>query len=175
MQVIYQASCSPFGLGVSKVTRSQWSHVVMVFDDGVTFEARAGKGVFKSTKDAALKNLKWVYGYEVTDIKLPDEAAAREFAESCVGQTYDYLALLNFLIPFRVPGLNLDVKSKWFCSELLFAVVKAGGTQLLRDQARYVSPEMAYLSPIQTVVTPATYRPWKEVINSIVGRQVFTV
>lgn len=175
MQVIYQASCSPFGIGVSKVTKSIWSHVICVFDDGTTIEARAGKGVFKSTKEKALSNLKWTYAYQITEIKLPDEAAARKFAESVVGQTYDYLALLNFLLPFRTPGLSLDVKSKWFCSELLFAIVKAGGAQLLRDQARFVSPDMAFLSPIQTVVVDTVYRPWKEVVNSIIGHKVFSV
>lgn len=41
MQILFIAAADPFSLLVSWVTRSPWSHVVVVFSDGTTFEALA--------------------------------------------------------------------------------------------------------------------------------------
>jgi hypothetical protein len=163
MKLVFYATVSPFGILISKVTRSRWSHVEMIFDDGTVYFARAGQGVGKSTWAGRLAKMKWTYHWEVDSIELADEQAARDFLEAQLGKTYDWLAVFGFILPFRA---NLDVKSKWFCSELAQAACAAGGTPLVRDKARYVNPEMAYLSTALKLEEEGT-RPWKEVFKSI--------
>lgn len=167
MKILYMSSASPFGLLVTLLGHSRWTHCVAVFDDDAAFDAQAGKGVRQSTLSAHIAGIRWVYQWRVDEIKLPDEAAARRFAESQVGRGYDYAALLNFVVPFRA-RLNLGASSRWECSEFVTAVAKAGGSCLLREAAVYVTPDMAAMSPAQTEVQATKHRSFLEVFKSVV-------
>lgn len=166
MKILYMSSASPFGLLVTLLGHSRWTHCVAVFDDDVAIDAQAGHGVRESTLGAHLAGIKWVYQWRIDEIKLPDEAGARRFAESQIGRGYDYAALLNFVVPFRA-RLNLGATSRWDCSEFVTAVVKAGGGCLLREATVYVTPDMAAMSPAQTEVQATKSRKWIEVLKSV--------
>lgn len=164
MKLIFQASCTPYGLLISKTTRSMWTHVIVAFDDGTTYQARAGKGVFKSTVDAAISGMKWTYAYRIDEVVGANEEEARKFCEAQLGKTYDYLSLLNFVWPFKV---SLNVESKWVCSEYASAASGAGGVPLLRQKDFLLTPGELALSPMLKEVTPTTARGWKEVLKGL--------
>lgn len=166
MKLIFLASCSPYGLLISKTTRSMWSHVIVAFDDGTTYEARAGKGVFKSTTQASLSNLKWTYAHRVDEVVGVDDVKAREFCEAQLGKGYDYLALLNFVWPFKI---NVNTKDMWICSEFANGASSAGGVSLLREPSYLITPGELALSPLLKEVEPTYARNWKDVITSIIG------
>lgn len=166
MKLIFLASCSPYGLLISKTTRSMWTHVIVAFDDGTTYEARAGKGVFKSTVQASMSNLKWTYAHRVDEVVGVDDQKAREFCESQLGKGYDYLALLNFVWPFKI---NANVNDKWICSEFSNAAALAGGVELLRERSYLITPGEEALSPLLKEVEPTYARDWKDVLTSIIG------
>ncbi len=72
------------------------------------------------------------------------------FAQGEVGCPYDYMGDVRFVTRFR--GEN---DKKWFCSELAYASLAAGGVNLFRDtQAWEVSPGMLVRSPVLIQLSP---------------------
>ena len=167
MQILFIAACDPFSLLVSWVTRSPWSHVAISFEDGTTYEARALRGVYRSSLDAHVRNLRWTYRWEVAQMPECDPIAAREWCESQVGQAYDWLALLNFMLPWV--AARLDVRSHWFCSEFAARAAHEAGAPLLREDDARISPAMLYLSPRLKTAASAR-RSWRQVLGSIFHR-----
>jgi uncharacterized protein YycO len=78
----------------------------------------------------------------------PDAAA--DFLDKQIGKKYDYQGVLRF-----VTREKSHYPERWFCSELAFAYLRAGGVKCLNmDEAWRVSPGMLALSPyLQT--------PWR--------------
>lgn len=168
MQILFIAAADPWSLLVAWVTRSPWSHVAIAFEDGATFESRALRGVYRSSLDAHVRHLRWTYRWEVANMPggAVDVAAARAWCESQVGQAYDWLALVNFLLPWF--ARRLDVRSHWFCSEFAAQAAQQAGAPLLREDDARISPAMLYLSPLLTTAA-AGRRSWRQVLASIFG------
>jgi hypothetical protein len=74
-----------------------------------------------------------------------DATAAWDFAAQRIGAPYDYRGVLGF--GSRRSRAHSD--SRWFCSELVFAALAAGGCRLLsRINAYQVSPAKIDISPL---------------------------
>lgn len=124
MKLLFCTSNLPGALAIRAITWSSWSHVAILLDDGSAIEATWPK---VRRVDAALiksKHSKW----QVVDVPVPDEQAAVKFAMSQIGKPYDVSALFGIMF-----HRNWADDSKWFCSELATAVLKAGGLKLFRE------------------------------------------
>jgi uncharacterized protein YycO len=132
-------------------TRSVYSHIAFELDDGLTVEAWNKGGVSRSENYATLHTK----GTEVDVFKVDtkyNKEKVKCFVDAQIGQKYDFKAIGRFLT-----RRNHRVNDKWFCSELAFAALVAGGLPLLkRIPASHVSPRDLVLSPylryIKTVV-----------------------
>lgn len=120
-------------------TRSEYSHAALLLYDGATIiEAWQGAGVRK----AQVTNWENIDKFEV--ISPVNWPLALAFAERQIGKGYDYLQVLRFV---SRRGGKLDYK--WFCSELVFAAILAGGVRLLRTEEPWrISPGHLALSPL---------------------------
>ena len=120
-------------------TRSQYSHAAIQLEDGSIIESWQGDGVRR-------KYLSDWEGVDVFDIAgAPDlnEEEIKEFLLDQLGKGYDYRSVLRFLT--KKKG---DASKSWFCSELVFEAVKAGGLNLLeRVEGWQVSPSVLSFSP----------------------------
>lgn len=101
-------------------TFSKWNHVAICFNDDYVIDSTLLSGV-------RLKPLsefkKFYHNYEEIPIELPDQAAAEDFALKQLGKKYDWTALLGIVFQRRV----WEESDKWFCSELVEAILSAGG------------------------------------------------
>lgn len=127
-------------------TRGKFSHVGVLFDDGVFFEAWCGSGKGLWTDGGVIKKTNWRADPDVVVVPIPlDElgaAAARLYAESQVGKRYDFRSAARFLTRIK-PRSN----DKFFCSELAMNIFRAGGINLLHAPASVVSPAVLWFSP----------------------------
>jgi uncharacterized protein YycO len=75
----------------------------------------------------------------IISVKLPNEEAAVDFAYKQVGKKYDYTAILGML-------MRRDWKEDddWFCSELVEAILAAGGRQRFRDAIHRITPHQSW-------------------------------
>lgn len=93
-------------------------------------------------------------------VEASDDAAARmvAFAEQEVGAKYDFWADLCFATRLR-PAPD---DKRWFCSELAYAALAAGGINLFRaTQPWEVSPGMLVRSPLLLpILNPVEVYPW---------------
>lgn len=118
-------------------TRSNYSHVELLFSDDTCITAFPFRGVVKRRFDIATKN---VHGnqfaiYNVYTTKA-QEAEIRKFAVEQVGKPYDWGALLA--LPFRA---HWDSNAKWFCSELCAAAFNLVNIKLVDEKAKRVLPQ----------------------------------
>ncbi len=101
--------------GVRIITKSIYSHVELLFDDGGSASSSyLDGGVRYKTVDYSVAS-------DWDCIELPSalyETAARAWFDAHKGQGYDLLGNLHFVI--SVVG---DEKSKWFCSEAVGAAL----------------------------------------------------
>jgi hypothetical protein len=123
-------------------TRSEYSHAAIMLDDGRIIEAWQGAGV------RALARLKrGTQGIDAFEITAPfNLAAVLGFLDAVLADNdgYDYLGVLRFVSRRRTKD-----NRKWFCSELVFAAIQAGGLNLFeRTQAWEVSPGLLARSPL---------------------------
>lgn len=119
---------------------SGYSHVSLVLPSGRQIEAWSNGVHINNTFDS--------HGSAVDffTVEATDDAIARmvAFAQGEVGCKYDWLGDINFVT--RLRGAN---DNKWFCSELAYATLAAGGVNLFRDtQAWEVSPGLLARSPL---------------------------
>jgi uncharacterized protein YycO len=122
-------------------TRSIYCHAALLLRDGSLVESIEPNGVRR------------VNPY-VPDPEEPaqfftvpgmDDDKAETFALEQIGEPYAMINLVGFLTR---SGVDED-RGKWFCSELVFAAVQAGGVSLLRNVPAFmVSPGMLGLSPL---------------------------
>ena len=82
--------------------------------------------------------MKGIVVYRDMHVLVPDIDAAIEFAEAQCGKGYDWAGAIG--IPFTYSEDWAD-DSKWWCSEICFATVLAGGVRLLDPEVvRRVTP-----------------------------------
>jgi uncharacterized protein YycO len=150
MKIVFSASDTLGGALIRFGTRSDWNHVDLLFEDGTLIGSSGkGHGVEKMSLNERLSDKYRIVRYRIDEITLPDEAAARRFAEEQVGKKYDYTAVIAFLLPWRE---NWNVKRKWFCSELAAAAIHAGGVKIARMDQWRVTPNFLDINPLLTTV-----------------------
>lgn len=122
-------------------TRSEYSHAAIMLDDGSIIEAWQGAGVRK------LPGLKrGTEGIDAFELTQPcNHLAVLEFLDTVLvdNHGYDYLGVFRFVTRRRAKQ-----NKKWFCSELVFAAIQAGGLNLFeRTEPWEVSPGLLARSP----------------------------
>lgn len=140
---------------ISKMIKWQtfgiYSHTAWWMSDGTVIESWHEGGVTHNNSPATLH----APGTEIDVFSVPgvDEYAVESFLKEQCGKGYDFAPVLRGFT-FRVMRDNPD---KWFCSELDFRAVEAGGIKLLRDiPAWKVSPGLLSYSPLLEYVGTIT-------------------
>ncbi|HEY9704857.1 MAG TPA: hypothetical protein V6C58_20620, partial [Allocoleopsis sp.] len=109
------------------LTFSRWSHVVISFDDNTFIDSVAFDGVRLYTKKDFEEYFK---KYEVIPITLTKYYDARQFALEQVNKGYDWKAIFGYLFHKRRKWQD---ENRWFCSELVAAILLKGGRKLFRS------------------------------------------
>lgn len=117
-------------------TFSSWSHVGLVFSDEMVIDATFAKGVRLIPLTEFMSEYTDI---DVWFVKTPDEASARKFAELQLGKKYDLSAIFGLIFQ-----RNWQQDDKWFCSELVEAVLKAGGLVRFRDSPHRITPQQSW-------------------------------
>ena len=108
----YKGRTRLFDRAVQWWTRGPYSHVELVFSDGIAASSSVRDGGVR------LKRIEWKpERWDFVDA-IGDEGAARRWFEAHVGQRYDYLGLFGFL--WRPNG---GANRRWFCSEAVAAAL----------------------------------------------------
>lgn len=102
-------------------TMSRWNHVAVEID-GIIWQATGRKGVHVVNPESLASHY---HRIESVPVELPDRVAAKDFGKAQLGKPYDWDAV--FGMPFRA---NWQAKGKWFCSELVAAILQAGGKSI---------------------------------------------
>lgn len=80
-------------------------------------------------------------------VPVPDIRGAIDFAYDQIGKPYAKGAIVDIILHRERP-FSMDQKS-WFCDELLYATVMAGGVELLNTSNPFwLTPWEVYLSPL---------------------------
>lgn len=139
MYLIFVTNNNPGSWFIRWFTRSEYSHVVLVYNNEV-IEATFWHGVHKQSLDVILKSYKKILFREVENV---DSAKAWSFAESQIGKPYDWLSLLGMFFRHRWTSTKA-----WFCSELVACALFEGGVTIIRKEANRVTPENLLNSPL---------------------------
>lgn len=121
-------------------TRSPYCHAGIVLRSGQLIESVEPSGVrmreFVQDSDEPA---------DLFTVAGVDDDKVEKFLIDQLGKPYAMLNIVGFLIRDNKD----EDRGKWFCSELVFAAIEAGGVSLLRDIPPYmVSPAMLALSPL---------------------------
>jgi uncharacterized protein YycO len=142
MRIVFSSSNTWGGWFIRALTASKWNHVEVLFDDGTVIGAMT-YGVEKTTMFQR-EDSKYTRALMVCSIDLPNEEAARRFAEEQIGKPYDWGGCFATIL--RGPWQTAD---KWFCSELVARICEIGGNPIvsrLHDVAR-VTPHRVEWAP----------------------------
>lgn len=129
-------------------TRSKYCHAAILMRDGSLVESIEPTGVrrvadWQNNSPSEPADLFTVAG-------VADEAV-EAFLVAQIGKPYAMLDLVGFI----TRDDRDEDRGGWFCSELAFAAIAAGGVELLRDIAPFqVSPGILALSPLLIRNTP---------------------
>jgi len=126
---------NPISLAIATLTGSRFfSHVVAIIDDRA-YEASMTHGCRACSVPDIMKG---IVRYQDMHVTVPDIDAARAFAEAQAGKPYDFAGALALPL-LKSDDWNDD--SRWWCSELVFAMLMAGGVTLLDpDEMHRVTP-----------------------------------
>lgn len=115
-------------------TRGVYSHASIMIDSDLSFESKEFKGVgFSSRKN---KNI----DYYLIQLSLSQQLKAVEFIDKVNGAKYDYKMVFRFMT--RLNESN-NTKNKYFCSELVFCLLKFCGINLFNNTEGWqVSPHL---------------------------------
>jgi len=131
-------------------TRSPYSHAAIALDDGYigstpVYEAWHIGGVAKNPNPFAVHTPGTpIDAFVVEGVNL-DLDAMRRWADAQVGKGYDFVSVFRFVTRRQAPH-----NSKWFCSELVEAICRAGNGNapvLLRGEPSLMSPRDLSMSP----------------------------
>lgn len=137
MRILFYRGRGVWSAFIRHFTRAENTHVSIMFDDGVVFEAWPGAGVQKTL----LSDWEGVTAYRL--IVPVDLDGMRKFCEALAAEKpgYDYAGVLGFVFGMKQRAGRWT--NRWFCSEFVFAAVAAGGVSLLdRTEPWEVSPAM---------------------------------
>ena len=125
-------------------TNGDYSHAAIQLPDGQIIEAwHKPSGVRIRPR---MTNWNNVEAYEVEGMTSDQWDDAVDFLRDQLGKRYDFGGVARFLTRWRK-----DQDERWFCSELVFAAMKAAGVDLLdRVKASQVSPVVLSFSPLLT-------------------------
>jgi len=155
-------------IGVASGSR-QFSHAIAIIEDRA-YEASMTHGCRAGTVDQVMEG---IVVHRDMQVLVPDLGAAIAFAEAQAGKGYDWLGAVG--IPFTYSEDWSD-DSKWWCSDLVFAIVLAGGTRLFDpDVMRRVRPidlQMVDLpkEPIARTATETPVSPLRRVFLRLLKR-----
>ena len=135
MRIIFATDNDPLSVAIRTATACPWHHVGAVFDDYV-IEARFAGVLYTHIDEVKARG-----EYYIIDYPLDDEDEAKRFALDQVGKEYDFIGLVGF--QFR---LGLQDPDKWYCSELIQAIAVAGGSPIVRENLKGVSPRDLWVS-----------------------------
>ena len=129
-------------------TRSKYSHAAIVLRDGSVIESVEPDGVRKLPR---LPDVSEPDRIDLFEIRGPyggltegQMGLVEAFLGGQLGKPYDWPDLIGFVTRDRLQ----EDRGAWFCSELVFAAIEAGGVTLLRDISPFqVSPGTLSLSP----------------------------
>jgi hypothetical protein len=123
----------PWNVGSLAVARlggsRDWSHC-MIIVRGRVFEATMQHGVREALLSQAMSG---VVSFRDMIVPVQDVGAVIEFLSQQVGAKYDYLGALGIPLLYSTDWADT---SRWWCSELVFAAIGAGGTWMLDPVAR---------------------------------------
>jgi hypothetical protein len=141
---------NPISLAVGVLSGSrQFSHAIAIIQERA-YEASMVHGCRAGTVEELMQG---VVVYRDMEVWVPNIAAARAFAEAQVGKGYDWPGAVG--IPFTYSTEWSD-DSSWWCSDLVFAIVLAGGTRLFDpDVMKRVCP--VHLQMVDYPKNPAVY------------------
>ena len=108
-----------------------------MFDEDSVYDVTSISGVRKQTLAQFLKHYKTVDYHRVV---VPDEQAARDFAEAQLGKSYDIAAIFGIIFQQR----RWQEDDKWFCSELVEAILAAGKKIRFRTIVSSILPRETY-------------------------------
>lgn len=126
---------NPFSLAVGFAAGSrQFSHAFAIICERA-YEASMTHGCRSGTVDEVMQG---IVVYRDMQVFVPDLDAAAAFAEAQVGKGYDWLGAAGIPLTYSEDWAD---DSKWWCSELVFGIVLAGGVRLFDpDVMRRVKP-----------------------------------
>jgi uncharacterized protein YycO len=146
MKILFCTSDKVVARGIRTVTWSDWSHVGII-DGAEVIEAVWPKVRVAALADVLAAHPRWV----VVDVPCPDEAAAIAAARAQIGKPYDAIGMLGL-------GVNRDWQddSRWWCSEHVAMVIKAGGLPVFRDGVMHrITPQHLWMLNYPVMVLPA--------------------
>ena len=115
---------NPLSLGIGICAGSrQFSHSMAIIGDRA-YEASMVHGCRGGSVDQLMAG---IVVYRDMPVAVADIDAARDFAESQVGKGYDFAGAVGIPLTYSEDWSD---DSKWWCSDLTFATVLAGGTRL---------------------------------------------
>lgn len=115
---------NPISLAVGVLSGSrQFSHAIAIIGERA-YEASMTHGCRAGTVDQLMAG---VVVYRDMDVWVHDLETARAFAEAQRGKGYDWAGAIGIPLTYSEDWADDDT---WWCSELVFAIVLAGGTRL---------------------------------------------
>lgn len=115
---------NPISLAVGVLSGSrQFSHAIAIIGERA-YEASMTHGCRAGTVDQLMDG---VVVYRDMDVWVHDLEAARVFAEAQRGKGYDWAGAIGIPLTYSEDWAD---DHRWWCSELVFAIVLAGGTRL---------------------------------------------
>lgn len=133
-------SVNGWGIGailIKLFTFSKWNHSAIMFDENTVFDVTVMSKVRCQTKEQFLKH------YPKSDfhrVNVPNEQAALAFAKAQLGKEYDKSAIFGIIFQKR----RWQEDDKWFCSELVEAILAAGGKIRFRTIVSSILPRETY-------------------------------
>lgn len=140
MQIIYARSHTVGGWLIRAAQAfAPWSHAGIVTPDETVINARAGHGVVEEPLADFLRRYSATHRVEVA---CPDENEALWWARQRIGDGYDWLAVLRFIVGRTV---HQD-RRRWHCVELVESALIAGGRPRWRIEPARITPWQSYIA-----------------------------
>lgn len=132
------------------LTRSEYSHIAVELDNGMTIEAWTFAGVVERISFREGHTA----GTEVDVFKIAallDSARSEAFLREQLDAKYDWLNVWRFIYHKKATA-----NRRWFCSELAEYAIAAGFVTLLRGDKSSHSPRDTVMSPLLQYETTRT-------------------
>ncbi|MHA2263655.1 MAG: hypothetical protein ACXAEN_14765 [Candidatus Thorarchaeota archaeon] len=125
-----------FGKAIKWWTKSEFSHVEILFEGGVSWSSSLKDGGVRFKKIKADEG-KWVY-VDMPFIEPTAEFAIKAWAASKIGASYGMWDCAKFVLPFL-----RSKSSQWFCSEAVLTALQSQWF-LLNHRPDKISPGKLY-------------------------------